>query len=404
MKTWRPAFLMTLVYSAAWGAGSDPPALVGRLGYVDGPVWMQSAADRSRAWTNWPLTSGDAIRTAEGRAELDLGMVMVRLDQGSDVAILELDEAVTRLQIASGAATLHVRELPGSDAIRLQLNDATVELRGVGLYRVDVSRDEVRVVVRSGEAGISTSKARFQQFSREQARLELDGTVTLTTASSADAFEDWSLKRAQNAERAESALHVAKGLIGHEDLDAYGEWHWERAYGMVWKPQKVSREWAPYRFGHWIWKAPWGWTWIEDAPWGFAPSHYGRWINTDEQWLWVPGPRQLPPVYVPAMVGWTEHPAEEDRVGWFPLGPGEAYVPPYPASDLYERRVNTFSAVSSRASFETEPAPRTITWAAASAFTGHPLPRAKPREVLSPARGTRSRGRSLRPTFHRPAS
>ena len=25
--------------------------------------------------------------------------------------------------------------------------------------------------------------------------------------------------------------------------------------------------------------APWGWTWVDDAPWGFAPFHYGRWVN-----------------------------------------------------------------------------------------------------------------------------
>ena len=34
--------------------------------------------------------------------------------------------------------------------------------------------------------------------------------------------------------------------------------------------------WVPYRHGHWA-MSPWGWTWIDDAPWGFAPSHYGRW-------------------------------------------------------------------------------------------------------------------------------
>ena len=28
----------------------------------------------------------------------------------------------------------------------------------------------------------------------------------------------------------------------------------------------------------WVWLRPWGWTWVDDAPWGFAPFHYGRWL------------------------------------------------------------------------------------------------------------------------------
>ena len=49
-------------------------------------------------------------------------------------------------------------------------------------------------------------------------------------------------------------------------------------YGHVWRPRYV----VP-RTGHRIataagaGSAPWGWTWIDDARWGFAPFHYGRW-------------------------------------------------------------------------------------------------------------------------------
>jgi len=38
-----------------------------------------------------------------------------------------------------------------------------------------------------------------------------------------------------------------------------------------------SRDWAPYREGHWAWIEPWGWTWVDDASFGFVTSHYGRW-------------------------------------------------------------------------------------------------------------------------------
>ena len=93
--------------------------------------------------------------------------------------------------------------------------------------------------------------------------------------------------------------------------------------------------WAPYRFGHWAWVDPWGWTWIDDAPWGFAPFHYGRWAFRNNAWAWVPGAHHGHPVYAPAVVtfiggaGWRPGQAPGGSVGWFPLGPHEPYVAPY---------------------------------------------------------------------------
>jgi len=60
--------------------------------------------------------------------------------------------------------------------------------------------------------------------------------------------------------------------------------------------------WAPYREGHWAWVEPWGWTWIDDEPWGFAPFHYGRWAFVAGAWSWVPGRLDpaVRPVYAPA--------------------------------------------------------------------------------------------------------
>lgn len=64
---------------------------------------------------------------------------------------------------------------------------------------------------------------------------------------------------------------------GYEGLDQYGRWDNQPGYGQVWMPTTVAVGWAPYHDGHWAWIAPWGWTWVDDAPWGFAPYHYGRW-------------------------------------------------------------------------------------------------------------------------------
>ncbi|MGC1370945.1 MAG: DUF6600 domain-containing protein, partial [Candidatus Sulfotelmatobacter sp.] len=96
--------------------------------------------------------------------------------------------------------------------------------------------------------------------------------------------------------------------------------------------------------GHWTWVGPWGWTWAADEPWGFAPSHYGRWAFVGANWMWVPGPAAARPVYAPALVGWVGGGAARFSfgagIGWFPLAPGEVFVPSYRVSRAYVNRVN----------------------------------------------------------------
>jgi hypothetical protein len=179
-------------------------------------------------------------------------------------------------------------------------------------------------------------------------------------------------ERRRATEDSRSAQHVAQGVVGYEDLDTYGRWHWVRELGMVWEPTRVARSWAPYRFGEWIWKSPWGWTWVDAAPWGFAPFHYGRWVRLAERWCWVPGPRQVRAVYAPALVAWVRDPEQRGSIGWFPLGPRQEYLPPYRASEPYRRSLNLFSYVGGSGGPAVdpglEPAGESITWAASSAF------------------------------------
>ena len=134
-------------------------------------------------------------------------------------------------------------------------------------------------------------------------------------------------------------------MVGYEDLDRHGIWWNEPGYGHVWAPTYISIGWAPYRFGHWKWIGPWGFTWIDHTPWGYAPFHYGRWAHVRNRWCWVPGPRHFRPVWAPALVGWHGMPGVRDpsrpgSVSWFPLGPRDVYVPTHHASPRYVRAVN----------------------------------------------------------------
>jgi Family of unknown function (DUF6600) len=156
---------------------------------------------------------------------------------------------------------------------------------------------------------------------------------------------DWAFNRDRRHEGSRSVQYLSHDVVGYEDLDDYGEWHDDSNYGHVWFPTRVSVGWAPYREGHWVWISPWGWTWVDDASWGYAPFHYGRWVTVGGRWGWVAGPVDVAPVYAPALVvflgaGGT---GVGGNVGWFPLGPKEVYVPPYAVSRGYINRVNISS-------------------------------------------------------------
>jgi hypothetical protein len=68
-------------------------------------------------------------------------------------------------------------------------------------------------------------------------------------------------------------------------------------------------------------------------------------------WFWVPGPVVVRPIWAPALVGFVGgagfHFSAGVGVGWFPLAPGEVYLPGYRVSRAYVNNVNiTNTAVS----------------------------------------------------------
>jgi hypothetical protein len=162
-------------------------------------------------------------------------------------------------------------------------------------------------------------------------------------------LDTWALERERRLTPKQALQYVSPEMTGASELDQYGQWVPEPTYGAVWYPQAVPADWAPYRYGHWAYVAPWGWTWVDQQPWGFAPFHYGRWVRIHDRWGWCPGARVHRPVYAPALVVFASsgHGAilvasgrRPPTVGWVPLGPREVYRPYYRHSPQYVRAVN----------------------------------------------------------------
>jgi hypothetical protein len=368
--------IATLNSSVALGGQvPDPPESVGRIGHVEGRVSVQADEGTPTAVTmNWPTIPGDRIRTdVRSRAEVTLAGGSLQLAEQSTLLIRELSPTFTRLRVESGELEIHVPRRTYTSSITLEVADSVVELTTPGDYHLTVTdQSTITLAVGTGEATVRTSEVRFDQLPGEKAQIASDGTVAISTAST--------VRRTRDNRGTRSEPHVARNLVGYQELDAHGNWRWAREFGMVWTPHSPPRQWAPYRFGRWIWKAPWGWTWIDSAPWGFATTHYGRWTKVDKRWSWLPGPRQLDASFAPALVGWLKDPAETQLIGWFPLGPGDEYIPLYPSSTIHRRTLNTVASVGTRNKppFEsngfTADVPDATTWTPRSAFAGHPLP------------------------------
>jgi len=345
-------------FSTAARADDDPPGRVARLNYIQGSISFQPSGETDwvEANPNRPLTTGDNLWTDKNsRGELHVGGSSIRVAGETGITFLNLDDRIVQIQLSQGSMNVNVRQLGEGDAFEIDTPNLAFTLQGPGEYRVDVNPDgnATVVTVRRGEGQATGGGSEYHMESGE--RTTFTGTDSLNydrdRASGLDEFDRWSRSRDFREERSVSARYVSRDVIGYEDLDEHGEWRDAPGYGHVWFPSDVSEGWAPYRNGHWAWVAPWGWTWIEDEPWGFAPFHYGRWVMVRDAWGWVPGPLVERPVYAPALVVFVGGPrfglsvsfgggGGGGGVAWFPLGPREVYVPSYHTSERYVQNVN----------------------------------------------------------------
>ncbi|HWB87294.1 MAG TPA: DUF6600 domain-containing protein [Bryobacteraceae bacterium] len=345
--------LLAIICVAAWADPGDPPSRVARLSYESGSVSFRpgSVEDWTAAQLNYPLTTSDHLWTDAGaQAEIHIGSTAVRMNAQTALSVLNLDDRTVQLSLTQGAVQIHIRQLESDEAYEIDTPNVAISLVRPGDYRIDADGDRniTLVAARAGEAEVNGGGAAFSVQAGQQARVSGVDTVAqeMNLIPSPDGWDRWCENRDQREDQSVSARYVSRDMTGYQDLDSYGVWRNVPGYGWCWVPTAMASGWAPYRFGHWVWVEPWGWTWVDDAPWGFAPFHYGRWAFAAGGWLWVPGRIAPRPVYAPALVafvgggGFHFSVAIGSGVAWFPLGPGEVYRPAYRVSPAYVRQVN----------------------------------------------------------------
>jgi hypothetical protein len=341
---------LLLLALASFGAvAQDIPGRVGRVSFTEGSVAIYQDPDIGweTAYVNSPVTSENSLWTEPGaRAEVRVSAVALRLDEATQLDVSRLDDDEMIASIVRGSIQLRIRHNDYDSRISFDTPEARFTITRVGTYRIDVDPDEqeTRLAVFTGEATIETAQGARAIPAGRMVRIS-NGDFRFERAST-NAFDRWAQTRDRDWVESKAPQYVSTFMTGYEELDPYGQWIQEPEYGALWMPTHVSADWVPYRYGHWSYVRPWGWTWIDDQRWGYAPFHYGRWVHVRNRWCWYPGERIARPAWAPALVawvggsGWNVNVSSGPVLGWYPLAPHEAYRPWYRANDRYLSRVN----------------------------------------------------------------
>ncbi len=336
-----PAGPSAVAGSDAEAPVDEPGRAVARLGILNGDASIRrgDSSEWVAAAINAPLMSGDQISVGVGsRAEIQLDAAhFLRIAGDTELRLADLENGHFQIQIAHGLVTWRVLRDSQSQA-EISTPLVAVHPGRLSVVRVDVSVDgSSHITVRRGEAEVSTQAG--TERVRENNTMDVRGQMNdpefqVVAAAARDEWDSWSDQRDSYLSRAQSPRYVQQEVSGAEDLDAYGRWSYDSAYGWVWMPT-VASSWAPYRDGQWVWEDYYGWTWVDYSPWGWAPFHYGSWYMREGfGWAWFPGARTGRAWWRPAMVGFFGWGGVGvgfgfGNIGWVPLAPFEVFHPWY---------------------------------------------------------------------------
>jgi hypothetical protein len=362
---------------AAPQTGADPSTIAGRLSDISGTVSYHAAgADQwSPATQNFPVASGNAYWTEpQASATIEIGDDEVVMDGGTELDVTTLDQNSFTASLPQGAIFLGLRDLPDGQALNVTTPRGAVQITQPGQYEIVAgdTNNPTSVTVVTGAAHVTATGVDLNVTANMTGAITGSDTFQGgVAAAQQDQFLQAQIARfAPPPQAAPPAVaQQVRYMTGGQQLAQYGSWSQTQQYGQLWYPNNVSADWAPYQDGRWSYVAPWGWTWVDAEPWGFAPFHYGRWINDGGRWGWMAAAPGIEygggyPVYAPALVSFVGVGGDllagaafgfgvgllggGGGVGWFPLGYREPFVPWYHVSDGYFRNVNRYSGLNVR--------------------------------------------------------
>jgi hypothetical protein len=236
-----------------------PPGRVGNLSLRSGNVGLRVGPDRlTDAEVNQPVFTGERSGPTHDPRRDPIGGNTIDLSNGTEIEIASLTDQLPKSPFAttrSSSAPDRYGETVDRCSARRHLAAGFGRLR----YRRGraISR---RGSVFDGAAHLSGPAGPRGIKAGQMAVLtgSDDASATIEPAAP-DEFVEWSRGRDYDETRLAAPYYVSPYMAGFAELDAAGLWKISAEYGPVWFPTG-SEEWTPYRFGHWSWMAPWGWT------------------------------------------------------------------------------------------------------------------------------------------------
>ncbi len=364
-----PAFAQPAAPPGAEQAGDpnvDPPALAGRIADIHGTVSFHSAGETqwSAATLNYPVTNGESYWTEpQAQATLEIADDRLVMDSSTELDMGAIDASQIVITEPQGASFLNLASLQPNQTVTFNTPRGAVQITQPGIYEIVAgdTNDATMITVVQGAAHITGTNLELDVAAQQTATIGGSDTLQGSVGQiEQDAFLQSMLRAPARRHFAAAVPRQVQYMTGAADLQTYGNFTQTQQYGQVWYPNNVARNWAPYRDGHWSYVQPWGWTWVDNARWGFAPFHYGRWVQVNDRWGWVAGEEAASvevgvsayPVYSPALVSFVDvggaalaGASISFGVGgyapaWIPLGPREPYYPWYHVRSDYFARVN----------------------------------------------------------------
>ncbi len=300
-----------------------------RISLIEGDVQLKTpeAGDWGYAAVNTPLAEGDQIWVPENsRVELQLNSGnYIRLDQGSALQILSMDEDSSQFYLSQGYAFVFYDAPTRRSVIQVDTPDASTRAFENAIFRIDMSELYTDVTVHKGYVETENNIGHTRINAGEMLSLGQNTTGAVRPMGSPDDWERWNKERHEGlfAVSGESSRYLPAELSTYShDFDNSGRWVQVPDYGHVWTPTvDIGISWTPYRDGSWVWRRG-DYVWVGSESWGWAPYHYGRWsFGVNVGWFWVP-PVTSEVYWSPGYVGWVRTP---DYVAWVPLAPGDIY-------------------------------------------------------------------------------
>jgi hypothetical protein len=311
-------------------------ARIVRLSYVEGVVEFQRPGSGwQTAPLNLPIEENFRLRTADGRAEVELesGMV-IRLAQNTIVEFTQLallnGGRATQVNLPSGTAMFSTM-VSNDDSFTVTTPNLQVGVSRGGRFRVDVASGNSWVTVLKGDVDVDSGSGNAKLTAGHMLQTSGSDQVNVGSSPAPDDFDEWNLDRDHMLYNGEQAAipylnpYSPTDASGTADLSDYGYWTDMAGCGYCWQPYGVTTNWLPFSAGFWMFYGGHGWTWVSSEPWGWLPYHYGHWIyRVGIGWVWAPGPLNH---FQGGPVNWV---TVNNRLGWVPAAARGAREPVAP--------------------------------------------------------------------------